>query len=184
MNLSTIFFLEIVLITLTGLVMLVGLVGAVVPVLPGAWLIWLAALGYGLTQPLFGQPLFDGWIGGVAMVVLTLLAVADLVLEYMITHSVTHKEGVSLQATFASIGLGLVGIFFFPPIGPLVGSILGLFLVEYFRQEKDWRKALQSLRSYAKGCGWAMVAEVGLCVVMIGVWGMWVALAFVFPYTG
>ncbi|MGQ0602098.1 MAG: DUF456 domain-containing protein [Anaerolineales bacterium] len=179
MDPSLIPFIEIVLVILTSLVMLVGLVGAVVPVLPGAWLIWLAALGYGLTQPLFGQPLFDGWIGGVAMAVLTLLAAADLALEYVITHSVTHKEGVSFQATLASIGLGLVGIFFFPPIGPLVGSVLGLFLVEYFRQAKDWRKALRSLRSYAKGCGWAMVAEVGLCLVMIGVWVGWVALAFV-----
>jgi uncharacterized protein YqgC (DUF456 family) len=179
MDPSLTLFLEIVLIVLTGLVMLVGLVGAVVPVLPGAWLIWLAALGYGIVQPLFGQPLFDGWIGGVAMVLLTLMAAADLVMEYVITHSVTHTEGVSLKATFASIGLGLVGIFFFPPIGPLVGSMLGLFLVEYFRHERDWRKALQSLRSYAKGCGWAMVAEVGLCLAMIGVWAGWVALAFV-----
>lgn len=178
MDPSLILFLEIVLIVLTGLVMLVGLVGAVVPVLPGAWLIWLAALGYGVSRTAFGQPLFDGWIGGVAMVILTLLAVVELVLQYVVTHSVTHKEGVSLQATFASIGLGLVGIFFFPPIGPLVGSVLGLFLVEYVRHKRDWRRALQSLRSYAKGCGWSMVAEVGLCVLMIGVWLGWVVLAF------
>lgn len=157
--------------------MLVGLVGAVVPVLPGAWLIWLAALGYGLVQPAFGQPLFDGWVGGVAMVILTLLALVELALQYVVTHSVAHQEGVSFQAILASIGLGLLGVFIFPPIGPLVGSILGLFLVEYFRHGKDWRKALQGVRSYAKGCGWSVVAEVGLCLVMITVWVGWVVLA-------
>ena len=47
--------LEVLLVFVTGLVMLVGVAGAILPILPGAWLIWLAALGYGLTQPLFGQ---------------------------------------------------------------------------------------------------------------------------------
>jgi|GEM_PF-234531 len=178
MDPSLILFFEIVLIISTALVMLVGLVGAVIPVLPGSWLIWLAALGYGVAQWLLGQTPFDGWVGSVAMVILTLLALVDLGLEYVITHYVTHQEGVSFKATLASIGLGLVGIFFFPPIGPLVGSMLGLFLVEYFRHERDWRKALKGLRSYAKGCGWAMLAEVTLCLVMIGVWVIWVIVAF------
>jgi hypothetical protein len=176
---STLFF-EITLIVLTALVMLVGLLGAVVPVLPGAWLIWLAALGYGLMQPLFGQPLFDGWIGGAAMLVLTLLALADLGLEFFVTHSVAAKGGVSWQAILASIALGLVGLPFFPPLGPLVGSVAGLFLVEYLRHGKDWRKAWAGVTSYAKGVGWAVAAEVALCLLMIGVWGMWVTLALVF----
>lgn len=175
------FTLEIGLIILTALVMLFGLVGAVVPVLPGAWLIWLAALGYGLVQPAFGQPLFDGWIGGVAMVILTLLAIVDLGLELFVTTKVAADEGVSKRAILASIGLGLVGLPFFPPIGPLVGSVLGLFLVEYFRYGKDWRKALRGLRGYAKGMGWSILAELALCVVMIGVWSAWVVLAFAFP---
>jgi hypothetical protein len=176
---STLLF-EIALIVLTGLVMLVGLVGAVVPVLPGAWLIWLAALGYGLLQPFFGQPPFDGWIGGVAMVFLTLFALADLGLEFFVTHSVAAKDGVSWQAILASLALGLVGLPFFPPLGPLVGSAAGLFLVEYLRRGKDWRKAWTGVLSYAKGMGWAVLAEVALCLLMIGVWGMWVALALVF----
>ena len=173
------FALEIALIGLTGLVMLVGLVGAVVPILPGAWLIWLTALGYGLLRPLFGQPLFDGWIGGVAMAVLTVFALIDLGLEFAVTHTVAHQGGVSWQAILASMGLGLVGLMFFPPIGPLVGSVLGLFLVEYFKYGKDARKAWQGVTSYAKGCGWSVIAEFGLCVVMIGIWVMWVAAALV-----
>ncbi len=170
---------EIIFIVLTGVVMLVGLIGAVVPVLPGSWLIWLAALGYGFGQWVFFQQApFDGWIGGVAMALLTVLAAIDLVLEYVVTHSVAHREGgVSGWATVASIGLGFVGIFFFPPIGPLVGAIGGLFAVEYFRHGKDWRKALQGVKGYAKGMGWSIVAEVILCILMIAVWIGWVGLA-------
>jgi hypothetical protein len=176
---DTTLILEIALAVLTGLVMLVGLVGAVVPVLPGAWLIWLAALGYGLLQPFFGQPWFDGWIGGVAMIFLTLFALVDLGLEFFVTHSVAARDGVSWQAILASIALGLVGLPFFPPIGPLVGSVAGLFLVEYFRRGKDWRRAWTGVMSYAKGMGWAVLAEAALCVLMIGVWSVWVVLALV-----
>ncbi|MBL8097165.1 MAG: DUF456 domain-containing protein [Anaerolineales bacterium] len=172
---------EFALLVVTLLVMAVGLVGAVVPILPGSWLIWLAAIGYGLAQGVLGQPVFDGWIGGVAIVIMTLLAIADLVLEYVVTHSVAHQEGISGWSTAASIVLGLVGLPFFPPFGSLVGAVGGLFVVEYFRKGKDWRKALKGVKGYAKGTGWAIVAEVALCLVMIGVFVGWVVLAFAFP---
>jgi len=177
--LDVVLLLEILFIALTAVVMLVGLIGAVVPILPGPWLIWLAALGYGLAQPLFGQPLFDGWIGGIAMVLITVLAVISIALDWVITHSVIASEGVSWQAIAASVGLGLLGLPFFPPLGPLAGAVLGLFLVEYFRHGKDWQKAWAALRSYAKGFGLGLVAQVLLCFTMIGVWGGWVALALV-----
>ncbi len=179
LTLTAVSALEIVTLLLTALTMLVGLVGAVVPILPGAWLIWLTALGYGLLRPLCDQPLFDGWIGGVAMAVLTVFALIDLGLEFVVTHTVTRQGGVSWQAILASMGLGLVGLALFPPVGPLVGSVLGLFLVEYYRYGKDARKAWQGVTSYAKGCGWAVIAEFGLCVVMIVIWGLWVAAALV-----
>lgn len=165
------------LIVLTGLVMLVGLAGAVLPVLPGAWLIWLAALGYGLTRPLLGGALFDGWIGGAAMAVLTLLAAAELGLEYLVTHSVAARAGVSFGAILASLVLGLVCLPLFPPLGPLAGAVAGLFAVEYFRHGRDWRRAGRSVLGYARGRGWAMLAELALCTVMIGVWVAWVALS-------
>ena len=174
---DSLFALEIAFIALTFLVMCVGLVGAIVPILPGAWLIWLTALGYGLLQPLFNHALFNGWVGGVAMALLTVLALVDLGLEFAVTHSVAHKEGVSFRAILASIAGGLLALPLFPPIGPLVGSVLGLFAVEYFRHGKDARKAWKSVTGYAKGCGWSVIAEFGLCVVMVGVWGAWVTLA-------
>jgi hypothetical protein len=173
--------LELALLILTALVMFTGsVVGALLPI-PGAWVVWLAALGYGALRPLFGYAMFDGWIGGVAMIVLTLLALAALGLEFVVTHTVAHQSGVSVRALLASIGLGLVGLLLFPPIGSLAGAVLGLFLVEYFKHGKDARKAWRGVWGYAKGCGWSVAVEFGLCVVMMGVWGVWVALAWAFP---
>lgn len=173
--------LELILLILTALVMFTGsVVGALLPI-PGAWVVWLAALGYGVLRPVFGYVLFDGWIGGVAMAALTVLALVDLGLELVVTHTVAHKSGVSGRAIAASIGLGLVGLLLFPPIGSLAGAVLGLFLVEYFKHNKDARLAWRGVWGYAKGCGWSAIAEFGLCVVMMGVWGAWVALAWVLP---
>lgn len=174
-------FLEIALIIVTALVMFTSsVIGALLPI-PGAWVVWLAALGYGVLRAAFGHVMFDGWIGGVAMVILTLLALVDLGLELVITHTVAHRSGVSGKALVASLGLGLVGLLLFPPIGSLIGALLGLFLVEYQRHDRDLRLAWRGVWGYAKGCGWSVVAEFGLCVVMMLVWGTWVTLAQLAP---
>jgi hypothetical protein len=170
--------LEFLLILLTALVMFTGaVIGALLPI-PGAWVVWFAALGYGLLRSALGYPWFDGRVGGIAMIFLTILALVDLGLEFVITHSVLHKRGVSGRAIAASIGLGFLGLAF-PPIGPLVGALLGLFAVEYFKHNKDWRTASRAVWNYAQGCGWAALAEFGLSLMMMSVWVVWVVLALI-----
>lgn len=169
---------EIVLVTLTLLVMLVGVAGVVLPVLPDVWLIWLAALGYGLLQ----QPLFDGWVGGVAMFLLTGLTILGVAADLVLSHAGAAQGGASWQAILLSVVLGLVGLFFFPPVGPLVGALLGLFLVEYFRHGKDAHKAWEAVRGYATGCGLSVIARLGIAVTMILVWGGWVVLTKFFVH--
>jgi uncharacterized protein YqgC (DUF456 family) len=164
---------DILLITLTLLVMLVGVAGVVLPLLPDVWLIWLAALGYGLLQ----QPLFDGWVGGIAMVLLTILMILGVVADIALSHAGAAQGGASWQAIAASIALGLVGLFFFPPVGPLVGALLGLFLVEFLRHGKDAQKAWSAVKGYATGCGLSVIARLGIAVTMILIWGAWVVLA-------
>ena len=164
---------EIFLALLTLGVMLVGVAGVVIPILPDVWLIWLAALGYGLLR----QPLFDGWIGGAAMILLTLLTISGVVADLLMSHAGAAKGGASWQAMLASLGLGAVGLFVFPPIGPLVGALLGLFLVEYFRNDKDARKAWRAVTGYATRCGLSVVARLMIALLMIAIWGAWVLLA-------
>ncbi len=59
-------------------VMLIGLIGALLPAMPGAALIWLAALGYGLSDGFHRLPL-------PAFVAITVLAAIGMVLEEFIT---------------------------------------------------------------------------------------------------
>jgi uncharacterized protein len=165
--------MDILIIVITFIVMLAGVVGVVLPVLPDVWLILGAAIVYGFLQ----EPLFNSWIGGLAVGVLILLALAGQAVDWLGGHAgAAAKGGVAWQSIAASVALGLVGLFVFPPIGPLVGAILGLFLVEFFRHQRNWRKALDTVKGYLTGVGLSVVARLGICLAMIGVWGLWVAV--------
>jgi uncharacterized protein len=158
---------------LTFGVMLAGVVGVVLPVLPDVWLILLAAVVYGFLQ----VPLFNGWIGGLAIGLLVLLALAGQAVDWLGGHAgAAAKGGMAWQSIAASVALGVVGLFFFPPIGPLVGAALGLFLMEYLRHQRNWRKALETVKGYLTGVGLSVVVRLGLCFVMIGVWALWVTV--------
>jgi uncharacterized protein YqgC (DUF456 family) len=162
---------EVILAALTFTIMVVGLIGVVVPVLPDVWLIWLAALGYGL---LVG---FDGWVGGIAIVLITLLTVLGVVVDLTLGHAAARRGGASWQAIAASIVLGLAGLWFFPPFGSLVGALLGLFLVEYYRRGRQAEEAFTAVKEYAKGCGWSMALRLGIGGLIILIWLAWVFIA-------
>ena len=156
---------------LTLLVMLVGVAGVIVPLLPDVWLIWLAALGYGLLAG------FDGWVGGVAMVVISGMTLAGVVIDIAMGPVAARGGGASWQAIGASMALGLLGLFFFPPIGPLVGAVVGLFAVEYQRRGRNSEEALAAVKSYVLGCGVSAVLRFLLALMMVGVWLAWVFIA-------
>ncbi len=161
---------EITLAVLTFLVMLAGVAGVIVPGLPDLPLIWAAALVYGLLAG------FSGWVGAGAMVVLTVLGIGGIAAELALGPVGARQQGASWAALAAGFVLGLAGLFVFPPIGPIVGALLGVFLVEYYRR-KNAPEAWQVVKGYAVGCSVSVVLRGALALAMIGVWAAWVWLA-------
>ena len=162
---------QILIASLAFVIMLVGVAGVVLPVIPDVPLIWLAALGYGLLAG------FNGWVGGVAMVALTVLAALGMAVDLALGHAAAKRGGASWQAIAASVVLGLVGLFFYPPLGPIVGALLGLFLVEYLMGGRNFRHAWTAVKSYALGSGLSVIVRLTIAVVMVGIWLGWVFLA-------
>jgi uncharacterized protein YqgC (DUF456 family) len=156
---------------LTFVIMLIGVAGVALPVIPDVWLIWLAALGYGALAG------FNGWVGGVAMAALTVLAVLGMVIDLALGHAAAKRGGASWQAIAASIVLGLAGLFFYPPLGPIAGALLGLFLVEFLLRGRNARHAWTAVKSYALGSGLSIILRLTIAVVMIGVWLGWLVIA-------
>jgi uncharacterized protein YqgC (DUF456 family) len=114
--------MEIALLVIGFFFLILGFLGAIVPVLPGPPLGYVGLLllhksGYAVFSPVF----LLVWAG---------IAVAVTVMDYFLPSLLAKKFGGSKAAAVgAFVGL-IVGIFFFPPFGFIVGSFFGAFFGE------------------------------------------------------
>ena len=145
--------------------MLVGLL--VLPLLPGLFIIWVAALGYGLA---LGVSTF-GWV---VLAILTVLMLGGSIIDNILMGTQAHKEGAPWWAILLATLAAIVGTFVIPI--PIIGGILAalatLFAIEWIRR-KDWKKALFSLKGMMIGWGWAFAIRFIIGLVMIGLWLIW-----------
>jgi hypothetical protein len=149
----------------TLVIMLVGLFGLIVPVFPGIAVIWLAALGYGVTTGFTT-------LGWVLFAVITVLFITGAVIDNILMSAKAHKEGAAWSSLALGVLAGILGTIFFPPFGGLIAAPLVVFLLEYIRQ-RNFKKALLTLRGLAIGWGSAFVVRFLIGAAMIGVWLVW-----------
>ncbi len=150
-------------------VLLLGQAGTVVPLLPGLWIQWAAALVYGLVSG------FD-LTGGILFAVITILTILGNIVDNIAMGASAKTTGASWLSIGAALIGGVVGSLIFPPLGGLILAMGGIFLVEYIRI-RDLRKAWDSTRGLAIGCGWGAILRFGFGLLVILVWALW---AFVF----
>lgn len=105
----------------TGFI-LAGIAGCILPVIPGPPLSWAGLLLLHWTR--FAQ------FSAVFLLVMACLAIVVTVLDYVIPVWGTKKFGGSKAGMWgATIGI-FAGVFFFPPVGIIVGSFVGATLGE------------------------------------------------------
>lgn len=151
-----------------AVVMGIGLLGTLVPLLPGLPLIWAGAVVFGLSQ---------GWgvVGGVAMVVITLLGLAGLAGKVVVPHRRVAARGVPRSSLIVAGLFGLVGFFVVPVVGLPLGAAAGLTLAER-RRSADWSSAWGSARAAIVGFGLGTLLELAAGMAMIAVWLGWVVV--------
>lgn len=121
---------------------LIGIIGSIVPAIPGPPLSWIGLLvmylwggtnGNGETM---SSTLLLVWLG---------ITTAVTVIDYIVPAYLTKLTGGSKYAAWgAMIGL-LVGMFV-PPVGIILGTILGAFIAEIVFAGKDvWTSAKSSM---------------------------------------
>jgi uncharacterized protein len=150
---------------ITLAIMLVGLIGLIVPIFPGITVIWLAALGYGVATGFTT-------LGWVLFAVITILFITGATIDNVLMNAKAHKAGAAWSTLFLGVLAGILGTIFFPPFGGLIAAPLVVFLLEYLRQ-RDFKKALASLKGMAIGWGSAFVVRFLIGAAMIGVWLVW-----------
>lgn len=128
--------MDILLIILGFIFIVVGILGCFLPILPGPPISFAALLFLQWTEkaPFSSDTL---WTWG-------LLTVAVTALDYVVPIYGTKKFGGTKRGVWGStIGL-VIGLFFFPPIGIIIGPFIGAFLGEMSGGNVDNKTALRS----------------------------------------
>jgi len=155
--------MDIVLVVIGAFLMIVGILGCFLPILPGPPISFLALLLLQWTEkaPFSSDTL---WTWG-------LITLGVTALDYIVPIYGTKKFGGTKRGVWGStIGL-VIGIFFFPPLGIIVGPFLGAFLGEMSNGNVDNRTALRS----AFGSFVGFLVGTGLKLIASG----WMAWLFV-----
>ena len=115
---------------------LLALVGCIVPVIPGPPLSFLALiiLSYAKNWEPFSTKF---------LIIMAVLMMVVTVLDYIVPAGGAKTYGASKSGVWGSIIGMVVGFFFFPPWGILMGGIVGAFSGELLAG-KEGRKALRA----------------------------------------
>jgi len=114
--------MDILWITIGTIFLLIGIAGCVLPIIPGQILSWGSLLILQLkSQPPFTSDFILFW--AVITAVVTLL-------DYYVPIWGTKKLGGSNYGMWGAAAGLLIGIFFFPPFGLIIGPFLGAMLGE------------------------------------------------------
>ena len=128
--------MDILLIVIGVICTILGILGCFLPIIPGPPISFLALILLDLTEK---NP-FDSdtlWTWGIVTATVTAL-------DYIVPIYGTKKFGGTKRGVWGStIGL-VVGLFFFPPFGIIIGPFVGAFLGEMSTGKADNKMALRS----------------------------------------
>ena len=148
--------MDFLLISIAVMLLVLGLLGCFLPILPGPPLSFAGLLLASFTR----------WasIGWELLLVLGAVTILVTVIDYILPIWTTKKYGGSKRGVWgATIGV-VAGMFLFPPIGIIIGPLVGAYLGELTSSEhrdKALRSAMGSFIGFILGVG-LKLANVGV----------------------
>ena len=134
--------------------LLVGIAGCILPVIPGPPISWLGLLALNYSR--FADFSFR------FMLLMFILAMVVTILDFVVPVWGTKRFGGSKAGIWgATIGL-VFGIFFFPPVGLILGPFLGALAGEIISgkdNQKSFRAAIGSFIGFLTGIGLKLIAS-------------------------
>ena len=146
--------------------MIVGLAGTILPVVPGLWLMWVAALIYGLIEGF-------GTTGALAMSVITLAALAGAVAGFLVPQAQASASGIPWWGQALAAVSAVVGAFLIPIVGAAVGFVLTIIVLHVVRT-RDLRSAVTAAVATVRSMLIASGRQFLAGVVVIVTWVTWV----------
>jgi len=149
-----------------AVIMGIGLLGLMFYIIPGLTIIWLAILAYGVVT---GFSLSTG----ILFAVITVLMVGGNLIDNLFMGAEAKKTGASWVSVVVALVAGIAGTFILPPFGGLLFAAVSILIVEWIRK-RDLKEGVKSAGGILKGCGFAVLTRLGIGVLMIGLWVVWV----------
>jgi uncharacterized protein len=151
-------FMDTFLIVLAVILLITGIAGCILPFVPGPPLAYISLL---LLQFTSKKPFTEEFL-----IIWGLATLAVVLADYYIPIWGTKKFGGTKAGVWgATIGL-VIGMFFFPPIGIIVGPFLGAFVGELINNSQDSNKAFRSALGSFIGFIAGTVMKLGVSFVM------------------
>ncbi|WP_445664123.1 DUF456 domain-containing protein [Fodinibius sp. AD559] len=132
--------METILIIFAALFIVAGFIGSFLPVVPGTPVTYCGLLILQLATQPFSATFLIVW----ALIVATIMVLDNVIPAYG-----TKKFGGSAYGISGSIVGMLIGIFFFPPIGMIVGPLAGAFVGEIVGGKTSDRALKSAVGSFA-----------------------------------
>jgi len=155
---------------ITLAVMLVGLFSLFILIVPGLVIIWVSAVVYAIVIGV-------SWVSVLILFFMTILMIIGNLSDNFLISAGAKAKGASWLAIAGALLGGIVGSIVWPPIGGIIGALLGLFAIEIVRLRR-WKAAYDSIRGMALGCGWALAVRLTIGGIMILWWVVWVAIGW------
>jgi uncharacterized protein YqgC (DUF456 family) len=128
--------MDVFLAIVAGLLVVLGVVGSVLPVLPGPPLSFIGLF-------VFHYSVYANY-SSTLLIICGIFAVGITILDYFIPAWGTKKFGGSKQGRNGAMVGVFAGLFFFPPIGIILGPFVGAFIGELIHDNSDYNKASKS----------------------------------------
>ena len=141
---------------------IIGIIGSIVPGIPGPPLSWLGLLilyAWGNGTNSVGEPM-----SLTLLLVWLAVVIVVTILDYVVPAYFTKLTGGSKYASWGAI-IGLFLGLIIPPMGMILGSLIGAFVAEILFADKDTKSSIKS----ALGAFLGFIFGTGLKLITCGV---------------
>lgn len=153
-------FLQIVLVIIAGLLILTGLVGCILPIIPGPPLSYIGILL--LHFSIYGD------FSLTFLIVFAILIVGVSILDNILPVIGAKRFGSSKRGILGAVLGFIVGMFFFPPFGMIIGSFLGALAGELTMGKEFWSSIKASSGTFL-----GFIVGIGLKIIVSGMMGFY-----------
>lgn len=154
--------MDILLIAISVLLLLLGIVGCLLPVIPGPPLSYLALLIISFTRFAHFNTDF--------LVIMAIIATLVTIIDFVVPVWTTKKFGGSVYGMWGA-GIGIfAGIFFLPPLGLIIGPLVGAITGELIRGSDSGKAIIAGLGSFAGfllGTGLKLIVSITITIYFV-----------------